>query len=441
MANYRYIGKDDLQFDDANDEYSLVFVMGDRFNMYRHGQTYVVHHDASKEITFKLTLKEGKALERMSEESLTVTPDVENPPYMLFQPKFEMVPLLYDYFNRTYFNGACPVVKFVKSNKASIWGMAQANWVRGKLVYTFHINESTMIDRVLFTNTILHEMIHLFNYATGEKLLATDQEKAMEHIHANHGPLFIKEMMRLNGKGFHIIKEGTHEEFQRKATEEFFAIIAKEQVKGRTMRYNAWYTHKPLGRPDMERLAAQLSDEFPHASFEIQLLETKDRTITNGGHHLKDNKTFSALTIKKFLAGAPEFESWVRDTMYVQPSVNVILPEFKDMPETYALPFNTFVRAMRTYTSDHMALKNKWKKFPKRLLAPQVQVKFQTLVNRMKRGSASDADIVNTLNDLLMMYDERYPFDVYQKDMKDLIKEYDRKGLLVPYAKIMRLIA
>ena len=441
MANYRYVGNADLVYEDANDEYNLVMVLGDRFSMYRHGQVYVVHHESDSKITFKLTLKEGRALERASEETLSVMPDPDNPPYMMFQPKYEMVPLLYDYFNRTYFNNVCPVVKFRKSTNASIWGMAELNWVRGKPVYTFHINESSMIDRVLFTNTILHEMIHLFNYAKGAAMLGLDAKKGMEFIHANHGPLFVTEMNRLNGQGFHITKEGTHEEFKRNATEEFHVIIARA-LAGRTVtQWAAWYTQNQFKREDLDRLCASLKEQWPTAEFDLRMGTTTDRKLTSGTTHVKGTNTFTAASLKKFFKGdVNTSEVHVNDTAHILPSTNVILPEFKEMPENYAMPFNMFCRAMRTYTSDHMVLKAKWMKMPMRMLNLQVQYKFQTLVGRMARGSIPDADIVNNLNDIRMSYDERVSHADYRKIMAGFIKEFDRKGQLAPYAKIMQLV-
>lgn len=441
MANYRYMGASDLAYENANDDYELHIVQGDRFTMYRHGQIYVVQHEAESDIIFKLTLKEGEKLHNMSEELLSVEVDPDNPPYMLFKPKFEMVPLLYDYFNHTYFNGQCPVVKFRKSTNSKIWGMAQLEFHKGKPLYTFHINEAAMIDRVLFSNTILHEQIHLKNFAEGYKLSKVDPVAGKDMLHDDHGPHFQSEMRRLNAQGFHIILAATHEEFKRDASEEFYAIVALETQGGRVLSWNAWYTDKELTSDDTERLAGQLKDLNPHAEYTIKLIKTKDRNVTHG-NHIKSTKTFTASTLKKKFAGDIDLKAAeVLFTTYLRPSIHIELPDFKDVPDLYALPLDNFYRSMRSYTDDRMVLRAKWMKFPTKLLTTQIDKKFSTLIGRMARDSIHDDDVVNNLNDIRAAYADRLSYQQYVTAMHAFIEKYDRKGLLAEYAKIMKLIA
>jgi hypothetical protein len=441
MANYRYMGERDLEYTDASDEYDLHFVQGDLFTMYRHGQVYIVQHSDAPEVIFKLKLKQGNDLHNMSEELLSVETDPDNPPYMLFKPSFEMMPLLYDYFNRTYFNGECPVVKFRKTTKSSVWGMAQLEWLRNKPVYTFFVNESAMIDRVLFSNTVLHEQIHLRNFAKGYKLMDIDPSSSKDYLHDDHGPHFQDEMRRLNAKGFHILLAATHEEFKRDASEEFYAIVAQETAGGRVLSWNAWYTAKELTADDTERLAGQLKEINPHAEYTIKLIKTKDRNVTHA-NHIKGTKTFTDSTLKKKIQGDIDLKNAeVLYTTYLRPSIAVELPDYKDVPDLYALPLENFYRSMRSYTDDRMVLRAKWMKFPGKLLSSQIDKKFSTLIGRMGRDSIHDDDVVNILNDIRAAYADRFSYQQYVDAMHAFIKKYDRKGLLAEYAKIMRLIA
>jgi len=442
MANYRYMAEREITYGSANDEYDLLMVQGDRFTMYRHGERYVVQHEDNPEIIFKLTIKEGNALHQMSEELLSVEVDPENPPYMLFKPKFEMVPLLYDYYNNTYFNGECPVVKFVKSRNPKIWGLAQMKFAGKKPVYFMHVHESAMIDRVLFSNTILHEQIHLMHMKRAMKLHKIDPNKAAELLHDDHGPLFEEEMRRLNAYGFHIIKAATHEEFQRKSTEEFYAVVAFEVERGTVSSWNAWYTEKPLEESDADRLAVALKEMYPHSEYQIKLIRTKDRAVTMGGSHLTSSKAFTNSTLKKKFKGAVNLQGAEElYTCYLRPSIDVELPDYKEIPDLYSLPVDQFYRSMRSYTDDRMVLRAKWMKFPSKMLATQTDAKFKSLIGRMARNSIDDADVVNVLNDMRLSYADRTTHQQYTDAMFALIKKYDHKGLLAEYAKIMRLIA
>lgn len=439
MSTYRYINKTDMQYDDAHPDYYLTLVMGDEFEMYLHGTNYIVVHEHNPEITFKLTKKEGNALLKMSEERLTVRPDPSNAPYLLFDPKFELCKPMYAYYNKLYFNGACPVVKFVKSRKASVWGMAELKWSGNKALFTFYINESAMIDRVLFTNTILHEMIHLFLYAKGVENLSKDPEKAMQQIHANHGPLFQAEMHRINAHGFGIITAGDHKEIARDATEEFFAIVAERGVPGRVMNWTSWYTHKRVDENDLQTVAAQLKEAFPHESMVLKLITTKNRIVTHGTN-LKASKTFNEASMKKSLPGAFDYkDATVLAEAYNHASVEVEFPDYAEEIELYSQPFDKFCVGMKKYTKDRNALYSRWKLFPVRLLNKQVEIRLKSLIGRARRGGATDADIMNAIQDFKGAYDERQPFAVYVKAMTEFLKLHDGNGALTPYWKLMGL--
>jgi hypothetical protein len=439
MATYRYINEADLLYEDVNDEYDMQLVMGDQFDMYRHGQFYVVHHEDDPNIAFKLTLKQGKALEGMSEELLTVRPDVNNPPYLLFEPKFENVKPMYDYYNKLYFNGACPVVKFKKSANSKIWGMAQLEWLNNKPVYTFHINESTMIDRVLFTNTILHEMIHLFQYAKGNKLRGLDPEAAMAAMHDNHGPQFQAEMHRINSFGFGIIMAGTHEEIARESTEDFYAIVAIGLHQNKYNGWLSWYTHKVLDQSDLENVAAQLRESTPHLEYQVKLYKTKNRIVTYGTN-MKSTKTVTPGSLKKLNQGTPDMkDSTELGVLYLKPVIAVELPDYKEAPEKYSQPLDRFYKTMKSYTDDHITLKAKWVKFPLRAHNSQTEKKISVLVGRMKRDSINDADIVDIVTDIRMSYADRFKFEQYEDAMRTFLNLYDKSGVTVPYYKIMKL--
>lgn len=440
MSSYRYINQTDIQYDDAHPDYYLTLVMGDNFEMYLHGATYTLIHEHSPDIVFKLTKKEGNALLNMSQEMLTVRPDPANPPYLLFEPKIEMVKKLYDYYNKLYFNGKCPAVKIVKARKSGVWGMAELKWSGSKALFTLHVNESAMIDRVLFTNTIIHEMIHLYNYAVGAEELPKDPKKAMEFIHANHGPLFQSEMHRINAFGFHIIMAGTHEEIARNSTESFYAIVAERGQRG-LLTWTGWYSARPLDENDLQTVAAKLKDLYPHEPMEIKLFTTKNRAVTVGGTNVKSTKAFTDASLKKYNEGAFKYDSTVEQiaVAYQRPSIAVELPDFTDAPEIYAQGFDKFCTSMSKYTKDRTPLFAKWKLFPARLLNKETETRLKSLIGRARRGAATDTEIMNAIQDFKASYDQRQTPLVYKKVMNEILKQHDGNGVLTPYAKLMGL--
>lgn len=442
MATYRYMGEEDRQYDEANDDYSLVIVMGDEFDMYRHGKYYVVHHEDSPEILFRLTLKEADELEKHSEELLTVKPDPENPPYLLFSPKFESVKLLYDYYNKQLFNGKCPVVKIVKTRNQGVWGMASLKFAsKQRPVFTFYINESAMVDRVLFTNAIVHEMIHLYLYKTGTDKLSTDPEQAMAEIHANHGPLFLAEMHRINSHGFGIITAGTHEEYKRNATEEFYAILVQRGFKGgKFHNWTSWYTATEITDETMHDLADRYKAEFPHETMQITLMKTKNRIITFGTHL---TGKITPASMKKMISVADQptpVDGSIIDEVYMRPSVDVRLPDFKEEPERYALPFDKFCVAMKKYTDDKMILRAKWKTMPLRALNKNTEERLKSLIGRLRRKAINDADTLNIVQDLRGAYASRFPLQQYRDATLAFLKLHDGNGVLIPYYKLMGLV-
>lgn len=443
MATYRYVGEEDIQYDDANDDYSLVIVMGDEFDMYRHGKFYVVHHEDSPEILFRLTLKEADALEKASEELLTVKPDADNPPYLLFSPKFESVQLLYDYYNKLLFNGKCPVVKIKKTRNSGVWGMAELKWAsKQRPVFTFLINESAMVDRVLFTNAIVHEMIHLYLYKTGTDKLSTDPKQAMAEIHASHGPLFQREMHRINAHGFGIILAGTHEEYKRDATEEFYAILVHRGfVDGKSYRWSAWYSKEEITDETLHDLAGRYKAEFPHETIALTLMKTKNRIITYGTH-LKGKITPASMKKMVDVASmpAPTEGQRVIDEIYMKPSVAVRLPDYKEDPERYSLPFDKFCIAMKKYTDDKVILRAKWKTVPLRTLNKNTEERLKSLIGRLRRKAINDADTLNIVQDLRAAYSMRFTVQQYRDATLAFLKLHDGNGVLIPYYKLMGLV-
>lgn len=443
MAKYRYEGDQDLQFDEANDDYSLVMVMGDEYTIYPHGKIYVVHHDSSPEIDFRLQPKEAKILLKASRELLDVEVDPANPPYLLFEPKFELVDKIYRHYNKLLFGNKCPPIKLRKSRNSKVWGMAKMEYLNNNInkpVFTFFINESAMIDRKLFTNTIIHEMIHLYLFKSGAEKYSSDPEQAMAEINASHGPLFQREMHRVNAFGFGVITAGTHEEIARAATEDFYAIVAERAADNGLLHWSGWYTHYELTGEDLDKLASLMKLQFPYENMHIYLVKTKSREITAGGVNLKASKNFPAASLSKMYKGAPPLKDATKlDERYLRASTKVTLPSAKEEPELYALPFNKFITKMKKYTDDHAVLMGVWKAAPLRTVNKVNEERLKTLSGRVRRKAISEPDLVNLLIDIKASYEERFDFDDYVRLVTTVLAKHDAQGELVPYYRIMRL--
>lgn len=423
MALYKYNG-DGISFDDANPDYALDLVVGDEFILNKHGKSYQVFFSADTSIPFVITPKEARLLLKESSESLNVTPNPSNPPYLDYSPKFEIIPKFYEYYNKELFNGGCPVVKFTKTRDESILGLAVLEWHKNKPVYTMKINEKSMADIKLFTNTVVHEMIHLFLYAKGIKL----NDRTI--IFDSHGPNFQSEMHRINGRGFNIDVVASGEAYSHESSEDLFAIVV--EPANRTFGIQCYFS-----RTSMIDQFDQFVDAFSLAhpndsSSEIYLLKTSDLRVAQYTAWPKNGNVKPAQLAKWF--GQPTGDRSMFSGMKLKQTKTsgggVNIPSYKQNPETYALGFARFQQAMRKYGASDTFLRAKWNEFPLRALNKIMEADLKSTIGRVARNSITLPDLTNKLQDIVDAYAGRVPEDQYKKIMLKMLADNDPKNVM-----------
>lgn len=429
---YRYIGKENLQYEDANDEYYLNIAPGDTFTVTEFGKGFRVVHDNASGINFFLTLKEMRALKKECEETIAIQVDPNNAPYLIFEPKIEIVRPLYDYFNKMLFNSKCPVVKIVKTHKRGNYGLAQMNWVNRKPVFTLHLSPAIMVDRKMFCNALVHEMIHLYNYAVGHTKLQAGDTDAMDHIHADHGPIFQREMHRINGHGFQIDVTAGHEFHAGAASERFYGLLAYPNgQKAQAIVFWSPLNHQTL----LEDFANKITVKYPHAAWQVLAVETTDKNFVR---HNKLGNVTQVPNAKLKLETVPELNYRVLKEHQLEAVSAYIIPTEKDDPGLYVMPLNRFLQGMSRKAKGvpQNILEQRWKTTTLRLVNKHAEQAISSLVGRVARNSISQTEVLNEIVDIREMYKGRFPTSQYEDAIKAFIKRYDPKGYLIDYASM-----
>lgn len=432
MARYKYTG-DGISFEDANPDYALDLVVGDEFILTKFGKNYQVFFAADTSIPFVVTPKEARALLKESEESLDVTPNPNMPPYLDYAPKFEIIPKFYDYYNKQLFNGGCPKVTFEKTRDNGILGLAVLEWHKGKPVYTMKINEKSMADIRLFTDTVVHEMIHLFLYAKGIKL--RDNTITLD----SHGPNFQAEMHRINALGFNIDIVAKGETYDKHASETLFAVVV--EPANRTFGIQVYWSRTSMIN-QFDSFVDQFSLAHPSdSSSEIYLLKTNDLRVAQYTAWPSSGK-FKPSQLQKWFAqpqGERSMFSGMKQKEIKLTGGGVDIPNYKAMPDTYALGFSRFQNAMRKYGASDTFLRAKWSEFPLRQLNKITETELKSVIGRVARNSITLPDLNNKLQDIVDAYAGRVDSETYKKSILKMLSDHDPHNVMADEYKMLKL--
>ena len=219
---FKFKGPRTKSYENHNKNYDLDLEKGMVFGIRKMRTAYKLVLASDLDISFKLSEKEIGWLQqnstsfagkikgvRIAKKEIVddaLYQDISIPP-----TKAELIKL-YDHYNKKLFEGVCPAVtfSFTKSRKTIAWARYEG---RGKVRMVF--NRSTLINKKYVIDTLLHEMIHCYQYGLRDKyVLAGDHQSAavvlqeLLPIHrkgeAGHGDIFKKQMHRLNALGYTI---------------------------------------------------------------------------------------------------------------------------------------------------------------------------------------------------------------------------------------------
>lgn len=121
-------------------------------------------------------------------------------PALSMPPKKADVQRLYNLFNKKYFDNNCPKhINIQFSTALRFMGRARVRITPPNIpVYTLSLAKTGFTTNKRVIDILLHEMIHLDHY----KKAYEDNDSV--YLNAGHGPLFLRDMARLNSFGYEI---------------------------------------------------------------------------------------------------------------------------------------------------------------------------------------------------------------------------------------------
>lgn len=107
-------------------------------------------------------------------------------------------------FNKKYFDNSLPFVRFFINNSKTMYGYAYFLYDENNNIKPYSITMSNYFDESEYENknTLLHEMIHIYEYITFPKRFAWPKAKTYNA----HGMFFEMKAALINKDGWHIVK-------------------------------------------------------------------------------------------------------------------------------------------------------------------------------------------------------------------------------------------
>lgn len=193
---------------------------------------------------------------------------------------------LYDHFNETLFDYELPKdISLVRFKSLASAGRASLKiGDNNKATYKIMLSPSVMSSEDHVANVIIHEMIHILMYV---RYIATADAKWRN---ADHGPLFVKEMDRINALGYnvpHLEDDYAVEELDY-TVRYVFVHCGMLGVKGTPVI--AFQHKKPITKAQIEKLIARLATTFGGRIKHVSSYETKNSKILKVDHLTASNE-------------------------------------------------------------------------------------------------------------------------------------------------------
>lgn len=430
---YRYMGPD-LTLDDANPDYYLNLYMGDEFDVSKATRGYVLYHQDpnSKGIPFTLTAAEYKSILKDSEVYQALEPDPANPPYLLFDATVESARQLYDHYNKTLFDGKCPTITFKQTRSRTSLGVAVLQWLRGKPVFTMQINSKVLVDRKLFTDTLIHEMIHLYLYKKGLIKIQAGDPSGTEELHAQHGPLFTSEMNRINQQGFHLTVVADDSVYKQRTADDFYAVVVQVPRVG----WLSWYAASPFTPDLLDAIKSGVQERYTNQDMVLFYVRSTNRHIIHGTH--LSGKSVPKSSFDKVLSeriSVSDYEEVIQKET-LKPLTVKYVPDYKEAPELYVLSYSEFHKRMERYGADDDLLLKKWLEMPPSAVVKEVEPVMSNVVGKLRRDTITPEKVVTVLTDLRSRLERKSPA-AYQTAIRKLVDKYNTHDILKPYFNLL----
>ena len=430
FTKYAYSGKATILFDDHHDEYEADFITGDHFAIKSDGREVIIVHDNAPKVKFVASTTDKKYIKLMRSSTALEFEFVPTPKYPQypFIPNitFEMIPMIYAYMNKTYFNGMCPEsLLFKKTTVGDALGVATYNKVGGRYLFRMLINMRMIgSDMILFIDILLHEMIHLYIYVKG--LAAHDNTILLD----GHGPYFKAEMSRLNRLGFNI---SSVLEWEDRTIETSEFNLIRITLAGYPDHAKYYWSSQPLER-DFDNIVAQLTKFDPTSLFTIDLFATSDAPLRKYPVMGKNGKLPAAKL--NLWWKTTQVKGRILKTFTVTPQSSVDANQYLKVPKAeevhYAQPmsiFGAWLRRTKVNTNSEGYIQSMWVRFPVAKILPYAAEELIEINKAVGRGMA-DADINRRLTAVFARFDGRCNQYAYRTVIRAIIVKHKLDALL-----------
>jgi SprT-like family. len=430
FVRYTYNGKATIVLDKHHKTYEVDFETGEEFQVKVVGNEATIIHSGTPKLRFVANItdkKYTKLMRNSTAEEFVFVPHPKYPCYP-FIPNltFEMVEQVYAYFNDLYFNNKCPKrILFKKTTSSKMLGLAQYNSsVNGRPLYRMSVNvKSIGKDTILFCDTLLHEMVHLYWYNRGH------DEGNNSYIKASHGPLFVQEMKRLNKLGFNISPILDWEERDVTDTELYALVATSPDHKD---LFKCFWSTRNL-EAEFESLVTQLRTGDPAYKLHIDLMVTSDLAV-RGFPQISDKGVIPRSKLKLWYDLHPfkgrSIKSYVSETDPRPVVLKDVKVSKQDAP-FYAQSFNLFSawfkRQDRTATEAYM--RTLWTRFPVKQVLPFAETELEEANDFLESGM-NEADIIRKLNNVFARFDGRATPSEYRSAIRTIIEKHKLDALL-----------
>lgn len=431
FVRYKYTGKATILLDAHHVTHEVDFLTNDEFSIkVKDNVATIIHHDAPR-VQFKALLTDKKYVKLMRSSTALEFQFVPTPkhPVYPFIPNltFELIPKIYAYLNKTYFNGMCPdSLLFKKTTSGEALGVAQYDFVGGRPLYRMLVNMKRIgTDMLLFIDVLLHEMIHLYWYRKG------NEENNNDMLYNGHGSYFKQEMDRLNKLGFNISVILEWE--KRDVVTEVDTYVIRVSHP-RDPKHAKYYWSLVNLQPFFDQIVQQLQAFDPTTLFTIDLIVTPSVAVRGCPQISKDGKIPPAKL--KLWWTVIDVKGRVVNTVTLTHQDVVDSNQWLKVPKSeerfYALPMNLFsawFKKTKVTNASEGYVQSAWVRFPFAKILPFIEAELIEINKALGRGM-NDADIKRRLTAVFASCDERVNQYTYRSTVRELVLKHKLDALL-----------
>lgn len=431
-VEYEYTGKATILLDKHHDDYEVDFATGDKFTVQLKGNEVLLVHEDAPKVTFTAAFTDKKYLRIMKAAKPTqfaFLPHPKHPCYpVLPAPSMDIVPQLYEHFNRTLFNGGCPRLVVFKSttSNAKTAGLAElGNRAGGKQSYRLSLRmDRIKHDPFLFVDVLIHEMIHLYNF---RKYVETKDRSLVADA---HGAAFQAHVDRINRFGFHI---NTYLDWETRKTldtaKDYYLLVT--QTEDNHLRTIMWSLIKPTIL-EMDNLLDEIRAHEPRERLRMVCYSTHAPKYRTLGYELTKGFKLKKL-IPTFLnvpVGDDAIElvhTQVKDAASSDKQAKIKLNR-RDMP-FLVRSFDDYSIACRTANAyDYGNPETAWNSVALKDIEAAARQQLKDIHRALKMG-IKPKEVVERMRNIPAIYMPRVGHRVYRKSVLDIIKAEGLEGL------------